>query len=126
MDEFVYEFDVWKYEAEIGNFDSVEMSRERCSCQCDDVSSEKKGGFFTVNATVQCWGPADIDYSGVGTDTDSYTCGNDACYKLTDPADDGASSSSSSFSLVSSRSRAHGPCGANPSANSAFFRNPSC
>lgn len=90
---------MWNYEVVIGNFTSIEMSRVRCECQCDDASSEKKG-LFTVGATVQCWGPADIDSFGVGTDTDSYACGNDACYKLTDPADDASALLDVASSLI--------------------------
>lgn len=81
--------DIIKYQFTTPNssqsYEAAAEIRKRCDCKCGE-SVRTWDGAFVLQESYYCWRPSG-DRSAVPS---AYRCGNDACYKLFDPADDKA------------------------------------
>lgn len=79
--------------------EATTQTQQRCDvgeCKCDE-SAETWNGAFILRESYHCWKPSG-DRSVVPS---GYSCPNDACYKLFDPAEDKASLEGQGQSLTS-------------------------
>ena len=98
LDRYTYNFVVqpphasdW---AEVYSSQTIKIVR--CDCTCDDGNEEVEWFKYAKNEVLDCWVPDAKPISG------HYTCPNEACVKLVDPAKEADERSGAAVTILSS------------------------